>query len=158
MGTFVQQLGPARGVAVLSRKCTPHASRAHFTPQRMRVAAAARTNSSAADERDQQMAVTSLLASLAGGAVGGLFGPFDEALPLAVQHVSSSLGWAYFLAWSISFYPQASHAFLCNTTCSSHHMALGWLQSMTTHSFGRCRSAQWNSNLVLALRIAGWLV
>eukprot|EP00775_Hariotina_reticulata_P009904 gene9904-10061_t len=65
------------------------------------------------------MAVTSLLVSLAGGAVGGLIGPFDEALPAAVFEnwrrksvtglsadylVYSILGYAAYTAYTAALY------------------------------------------------------
>lgn len=58
-------------------------------------------------DQDKQMAALSLAVSLGGGLLLGHLGlGADEALPLAVQELSASLGWSYVLAWSISFYPQ----------------------------------------------------
>lgn len=58
---------------------------------------------------DEASAFAALAASLAvGGVLGGVLGVgLDESLPgAAVQHASAALGWAYFSAWSLSFWPQ----------------------------------------------------
>ena len=41
------------------------------------------------------------------GVVLGLLLPGSGHLPLPWQRISSVIGWTYFSAWSISFYPQA---------------------------------------------------
>lgn len=55
---------------------------------------------------DEQLAVWSVAGSFAAGGLLGLLGPYDSALPYDAQQLSASLGWAYFSAWTISFYPQ----------------------------------------------------
>ena len=57
-------------------------------------------------QADGEMARKTLIASIAAGTLLGILGPFDEALPQGAQVVSASLGWSYFAAWTISFYPQ----------------------------------------------------
>lgn len=50
---------------------------------------------------------------------GVLFGKFlepDENLPANYRVYSSILGWTYFFAWSISFYPQLFHNYLRGTS------------------------------------------
>ena len=42
---------------------------------------------------------------LLGAALAGLT-PTPKALPLTVRGASHLLGWVYFAAWSVSFYPQ----------------------------------------------------
>lgn len=54
------------------------------------------------------MAYQTLLGSVAVGIVLGFLGPVDEALPESVQRISAALGWSYFSAWSLSFYPQVT--------------------------------------------------
>ncbi|KAF8069705.1 cystinosin [Scenedesmus sp. PABB004] len=53
-------------------------------------------------------ALGALAVSLVGGAAlgGGLGLGLDPALPAAVAPLSASLGWAYTIAWTLSFYPQ----------------------------------------------------
>jgi hypothetical protein len=56
---------------------------------------------------DEASAAASLGASIAVGALlGGAGVGLDDALPEGAQHLSSALGWMYFTAWSISFWPQ----------------------------------------------------
>lgn len=52
-------------------------------------------------------AVATLVASLVlGGLLGGAGVGLDESLPESAQQLSAALGWSYFLAWSVSFWPQ----------------------------------------------------
>jgi hypothetical protein len=83
-------------------------------------------NTSSTGLSDGQLAVWSVAGSFAAGGLLGLLGPYDAALPADVQQLSASLGWAYFSAWTVSFYPQvrtgfsssALHAMLpSNTPC-----------------------------------------
>lgn len=57
---------------------------------------------------DEAAAVATLAASLALGALlSGAGVGLDDSLPAAVQGPSAVLGWSYFSAWTVSFFPQA---------------------------------------------------
>lgn len=47
-----------------------------------------------------------LVACLLLGLALGLSGPVDESIPEPFQRASATLGWSYFTAWTVSFYPQ----------------------------------------------------
>lgn len=55
---------------------------------------------------DERTTVNTLAASVVLGTILGLNGPLDAAIPAPYNQMSSVLGWSYFFAWTISFYPQ----------------------------------------------------
>lgn len=77
------------------------------------------SNSTSFLASEEATAVTALAASITVGVLLGSAGVgLDDSLPESARHLSSALGWAYFTAWSISFWPQVRAAWALATVHS----------------------------------------